>query len=107
MNRDELSKRVLELLTEDRIHVCAHKTAEAFARALAHFGVADPARAWMVGNSIRHDINPALEIGAHAILVEVDEPWAFDVVAPLHDGFLRVPSFTAAVELLLKEADGR
>lgn len=98
---------VLDLLPEDRIHVCAHKTTAAFAQALAHFGVRDPERAWMVGNSVRSDINPALESGARAILVEVENPWVYDVVEPIHNGFPRVPSFAAAVDILLRLADGR
>jgi putative hydrolase of the HAD superfamily len=98
---------VLDLLPEEKVHVCPHKTAEAFAQALAHFGVTDPGRAWMVGNSIRSDINPALEIGAHAILIEVENPWAYDVVEPIGNGFARAPSFAAAVDLLLQVAVGR
>jgi len=91
---------VLDLLTAERVHVCAHKTAAAFAAALAHFGVTDPGRAWMVGNSIRSDVNPALEVGANAILVEVENPWIYDIVEPVGNGFARVPSFAAAVDLL-------
>jgi len=97
---------VLDLLPVEKVHVCATKTAAAFARALAHFGVTDPARAWMVGNSIRSDINPALESGAHAILIEVENQWVYDVVEPIGNGFPRVPTFAAAVDLLLRLADG-
>jgi putative hydrolase of the HAD superfamily len=92
---------VLEVLTPERVHICAHKTTDAFAEVLRVFGVQDPMRAWMIGNSIRSDINPALELGANAILVEIDEPWSYDVVEPVGNGFARVPSFAAAVNLLL------
>jgi hypothetical protein len=60
----------------------------------------------MVGNSIRSDINPALETGAHAILVEVENPWVYDVVEPIGNGFQRVPTFATAVDLLLQLANG-
>lgn len=93
---------VLDVLAVERVHISAHKTAAAFREVLDRFGVADPAGAWMIGNSIRSDINPALEIGANAILVEIDEPWSYDVVEPLRPDFPRVPSFPAAVELLLR-----
>lgn len=93
------------IVPHERIHVCAHKTADAFREALRLFGVTDPARAWMIGNSIRSDINPALEAGAHAILVEVENPWVYDVVDPIHPDFPRVASFADAVDLLLREAD--
>jgi putative hydrolase of the HAD superfamily len=89
---------------EDRIRVVAAKTPETLRRTMADFGAGDPARVWMVGNSLRSDVNPALAVGANAILVEIDDPWHHDVVEPVHNGFRRVASFAAAVELLL---DGR
>ena len=76
----------------DRVRVVPLKTPTALRETLDTFDVADPVRAWMVGNSIRSDINPALEIGAGAIL---------DVVEPLHNGFPRVRTFREAVALLL------
>lgn len=96
---------VIEVLGPERVHVCAHKTADAFREVLRQLGIADPARACMVGNSIRSDINPALEVGAQAILVEVENPWVYDVVEPIRNGFPRVPSFAAAVDLLLGQLD--
>lgn len=91
----------LEIVGEARVRVVPVKTAETLRRTLDVFGVADPASAWMVGNSIRSDVNPALELGVNAVLVEQKDPWRHDVVEPLHDGFRRVPSFRHAVELLL------
>ncbi|MFO7895106.1 MAG: hypothetical protein R6U63_15440 [Longimicrobiales bacterium] len=87
---------------EDRVWIVPLKTAAVLRETLDRFGVTDPARAWMVGNSIRSDINPALEVGAQAMLVEVDEPWQHDVVEPLHNGFPRVRTFRNAVALLLE-----
>ena len=91
----------LEAVGEARVAVVPVKTADALRRTLETFDVRDPARSCMVGNSIRSDVNPALEIGARAILVEIDEPWHHDVVEPIHNGFHRVPRFVDAVELLL------
>ncbi|MDX1676055.1 MAG: HAD family hydrolase [Longimicrobiales bacterium] len=89
---------------EDRVRVVPLKTAGVLRETLDEHGVRDPSRAWMVGNSVRSDINPALEVGARALLVEVDEPWQHDVVDPLHDGFRRVRTFRDAVDLLLNGA---
>jgi putative hydrolase of the HAD superfamily len=91
---------VTAVLGEDAIHVCARKTAAALSNVLERCG-ADPQRSWMVGNSVRSDVNPALEIGARAILVEAPEPWAFDVVEPISQEFVRRPSFASAVDFLL------
>lgn len=96
----------LAAVGEARVRIVPVKTAAALADALDRFGVADPGRACMIGNSIRSDVNPALEIGAHAILVEIDEPWHHDLVEPVHNGFPRVPRFSDAVDLLLGAPDG-
>jgi putative hydrolase of the HAD superfamily len=92
---------VHEIVGPDRVVVCQRKTAAAFQNTLSAFEVGDPAAVWMIGNSIRSDINPALEVGARAILVEVSDPWEFDLVEPVSNDFVRVSSFTHAVDYLL------
>lgn len=92
---------VLDVVQHARVRIAPRKTAEQFRAVLAEFGVTDPANAWMIGNSMRSDINPALETGAHAIFIDVDDPWEFDIVEPYHDGFHRVRSFPEAVDMLL------
>lgn len=92
---------VLDVVPADRIRICRRKTVEEFRATLAHFGVGDPGAACMVGNSIRSDINPALAAGSRAILVEADDPWVFDVVEPVSDGFIRVRRFPEAVDLIV------
>jgi putative hydrolase of the HAD superfamily len=92
---------IIDIVAEDRVRVCDRKDAEMFVQTLASYGVKDPARAWMVGNSIRSDINPALEAGANAILVDTPDPWEYDLVDPHSEHFHRVPTFPHAVDLLL------
>ena len=94
----------LEAVGEARVRVVPLKTAGALRETLEHFGVDEPERARMVGNSIRSDINPALELGVPAILVEVADPWHHDMVEPLHDGYSVVPTFSEAVRLLLERS---
>lgn len=92
---------IVDVIREDRVHVCAHKDAETFVRTVRSYGITDVTGAWMVGNSMRSDVNPALEAGANAILVETADPWEYDLVDPRSDAFHRVPTFTHAVELLI------
>jgi putative hydrolase of the HAD superfamily len=92
---------IVDIVNEDRVRVCERKDAGAFRETLLWYGVADPATAWMIGNSMRSDINPALEAGANAILVESTDPWEYDIVEPHAPHFHRVPSFPHAVDLLL------
>jgi len=94
---------ILDIVPVDRVHITARKTVAAFHATMASFGASDPASVWMIGNSMRADINPALEAGANAILVDVQDPWEFDLVDPISPDFLRAPSFAAAANYLLAE----
>lgn len=91
----------LDIVGEARVRVVPEKTPAVLRETLEAFEVGDPATAWMVGNSLRSDINPALEVGVNAILVEQDDPWHHDVVEPVHRDFHRVKRFSDAVDLLL------
>jgi putative hydrolase of the HAD superfamily len=92
---------IIDIVNESRVHVCERKDADTFLRTIQSYGVGNAAAAWMIGNSMRSDINPALEAGANAILVEAHDPWEYDVVEPYADSFHRAPSFPHAVELLI------
>jgi putative hydrolase of the HAD superfamily len=55
----------------------------------------DPEHTWMIGNSPKSDINPALEAGLHAVFVPHDRTWALER-AELREGsgrLLRVERF--------------
>ena len=92
---------VLDVVGPERVRVTDLKTGARLRETLDDLGVQDAARAWMIGNSIRSDVNPALEIGANAILIEIDDPWHHDEVAPLRTGFPVVRSLGEAASLLL------
>jgi putative hydrolase of the HAD superfamily len=92
---------IIDIVAEDRVRVCERKDADMFLATLEAYGVTRPAAAWMIGNSMRSDINPALEAGANAILVEAEDPWEHDVVEPVARTFHRVRSFPAAVDFLI------
>jgi putative hydrolase of the HAD superfamily len=38
----------------------------------------DPSRTWMIGNSVRSDINPALAAGIHAVLIPHPHTWVLE-----------------------------
>lgn len=80
----------------DAIHIVPDKTAAVFA-ALGH----GHAQRWMIGNSPRTDILPALEAGFSPLYVDVGT-WRLDL-APVPDHVPRFASFAAAVEHLLGE----
>jgi putative hydrolase of the HAD superfamily len=45
----------------------------------------DPANTWMIGNSPKSDVNPALEAGIHAVFVPHDRTWGLEL-AELKEG---------------------
>lgn len=49
------------------VEIVSKKDAATFSRVIADIGVA-PSNCWVVGDSIKSDINPAIEAGANAIL---------------------------------------
>jgi putative hydrolase of the HAD superfamily len=92
---------VIGVVAQERVRVCARKTVAEHRLTLEHYGVSDPRTAWMVGNSVRSDINPALAAGSNAILVETGTTWVHEHAEPITDDFVRVNSFSHAVDYLL------
>jgi putative hydrolase of the HAD superfamily len=92
---------ILAVIPEKRVRITHRKTTETFLEALEHFMVFEPGQALMIGNSVRSDINPALEAGAEAILVEPYEMWHYDNVPPFSGGFRRFNTFPEAIGHIL------
>ena len=57
--------------------IVKEKDAAAYRRLAAERGM-DPARAWMIGNSPKSDINPALEAGLNAVYVPHARTWVLE-----------------------------
>ena len=68
------------------VEVLSHKRPEDYAEVLARYGV-QPERFLMVGNSMRSDILPVVELGGWAIHVPSEKMWAHEVAElPEHLG---------------------
>ena len=59
------------------VEVVAEKNAPAYHAVAEKYGL-DPDVTWMVGNSPRSDINPALEAGLNAVFVPHDMTWVLE-----------------------------
>ncbi len=57
--------------------VVAEKDAGAYRALVAELGL-EPGRTWMVGNSPRSDVNPALAAGLNAVYVPHDRTWGLE-----------------------------
>lgn len=71
----------LELTTyfEHRIFISEYKDTSALSDILKTIH-ADPKKTWMIGNSLRTDIVPALEKHINAIYIPAETEWKYDVV---------------------------
>ena len=84
------------------VEVVSHKTPETYAAILKRFGV-EPARFLMVGNSMRSDILPVLEVGGWTVHVPSDRTWGHEVAElppEVGERFFEVEQLDQVPELL-------
>jgi putative hydrolase of the HAD superfamily len=73
------------------IEIVSEKDAATYRRVLARHGI-DPTRFVMVGNSVRSDVLPVLEIGGRAIHIPYHVTWAHEQADPPAEGYVRASS---------------
>ena len=81
-----------------RIEIVSEKDPPTYARLFAEFGVA-PSQFAMVGNSLRSDIAPVLELGGHGVHVPYHVTWAHEAEAEVRTGSERMRSIAGLDEL--------
>lgn len=64
----------------ESIHIVPEKGVEVLRQLIAHHDL-DPSRTWVVGDSPRSDINPAIEAGLGAVHIPYSIPWDFEEVS--------------------------
>lgn len=69
----------LERYFGDRIFVRQHKTADALESIVQEQGF-DRRNTWMIGNSIRTDVMPALKAGLNCIYIPAIQEWQYNIV---------------------------
>lgn len=67
----------------DEVRIVPEKNVTVFQELLREKGL-PPSEVWMVGNSIRSDVNPALAAGLNVAFLNV-AAWAYDLVEPIAD----------------------
>jgi putative hydrolase of the HAD superfamily len=84
----------------DGIEIVSEKDPETYRRVLDRHGVS-PGEFLMVGNSVRSDVLPVLEIGGRAVHIPYHVTWALETVEPeRHQGFDTLPSISDLVDYL-------
>jgi len=64
---------------EERIFIYEHKNTGALQRVLTKIN-ADKKNTWMIGNSLKTDIKPAIELGINAIHIPAEIEWSYNIV---------------------------
>ncbi len=64
-----------------RVEIVSDKTRESYARLLAEHSI-EPRRFFMVGNSLRSDILPILELGGNAAYIPYEITWQHETAEP-------------------------
>jgi putative hydrolase of the HAD superfamily len=77
VQEDKLDRSGLRHFFEE-IHVVREKDTSVFQWLISRYELA-PERTWMVGNSPRSDINPAVEAGIGAVYVPHPNTWTLEV----------------------------
>jgi putative hydrolase of the HAD superfamily len=81
------------------IEVLSEKNAENYKRLLGHLDVS-PSKLLMVGNSLKSDVLPLLEIGAQAIHVPFHTTWAHEVIKHNGKGYKTVHKLSDILKFL-------
>lgn len=89
------------------VHVVPEKDAQVLRSLMVSYDL-QPGQTWMVGNSPRSDINPALEAGIGAVHIPHSNTWTFEEVEIADPERVTVlGSFGELVGLLLDEGGGQ
>jgi putative hydrolase of the HAD superfamily len=94
IQKKKIAQLELSVYFENRIFISRYKNTEALGRIVAemHF---EPSETWMIGNSLRTDIVPGLELGVQVIYIPAPEEWQYNLteikLVP-RGAFLTLPS---------------
>ncbi|MEI4486156.1 HAD family hydrolase [Frigidibacter sp. MR17.14] len=85
----------------DAVEIVSDKTAPTYSRIFARHGQA-PARAMMIGNSLKSDVIPAIEAGAWGVHVPHALTWALEHAEPPRDDprFAEIDDLSGVLSLL-------
>ncbi|TEB06963.1 hypothetical protein Psch_00498 [Pelotomaculum schinkii] len=82
----------------DKVYVLNEKNAAAYT-SIALEQKIKPPLSWVVGNSMKSDINPALQAGFNCIFIHHPHTWDFEDEEPL-GGHISVDSLTSILEFI-------
>ncbi|WP_054955829.1 HAD family hydrolase [Paenibacillus dakarensis] len=111
---NRIQKRKIEQMKladffEDRIYIRQHKNLKALEEILT-FGQFNRSLTWMIGNSLRTDVVPALTAGINSIYIKQQREWHYNLVElkqEPHNVLYTVSALTEVPEIILGSANAR
>lgn len=95
----------LERYFQKGIFIFEHKNTEALKKVLDH--IKSPQKTtWMIGNSLKTDIKPAIELGINAIYIPSDMEWIYNIIdleIEPNGIFAELPSLKQLPEFLMEQ----
>lgn len=96
-NAEEQAQKIRKSRLQDyfrSVEILHEKDPRAYSEILARHAF-DPASSWMIGNSPRSDVNPALAVGMNAIYIPHRHTWSFEHEEPAsRAGLLELDRFS-------------
>jgi len=90
----------------EAVEIVSEKNKATYERAFSRHGDG-PAHSMMIGNSLKSDVIPALEVGSWGIYVPHELTWAFEhAEAPAHEPRFREIGNLAELEALIEQIEG-
>ena len=81
------------------IEILSEKKKENYKKLIKHLDIA-PSEFLMIGNSLKSDVLPLIEIGAHAIHIPFHTTWAYEMVEHNGEGYKTITHLTDVLKLL-------
>ena len=106
-DEENQSRKIAQLELEkyfgNRVYIYTHKDAKALGSILDSIG-ANKNSTWMIGNSLKTDIKPAVELGITAVHIPSELEWSFnnEVDVTSIGTFMNLKSLTELPELIRK-----
>ena len=80
------------------IHILSYKSPEEYQEVLEEHNL-EKEKTWLVGNSIRSDLNPGLQLGLNCILIPA-VTWKFEEEKPISDHYIQVDTLVEVLHYL-------
>lgn len=80
----KIEQMKLDTYFDDRIYIRQHKNVEALENILTAYKF-DRKRTWMIGNSLRTDVLPAVTAGINSIYLKQQNEWSYNLIELQHE----------------------